>query len=769
MNIIDCRMSCAAKSHAYSKDTGGEDVLQCENRDSHCCSQWSEKQARKLDMLPSECTEQKDSPVSVETQKHTSEKNCSPNADAKQIICHPNLNKTPEVRYDIDSSGRSNAVKSGEEFEDCKKILTVSQLPDACSGAEPDPICLKTSAGINHSCQMKGTCTHEASTLAETDKFNTDQYSSLCNNSGMKRKLSSSLITFCRRSKRNTADIAAKSAILPAASCLVDLKNEKEHPEDNDNSWSFPAPAPAISTLVLADNPQHFPHGEAAVSPNAAAHCRQDSQEQMEQQKVCIDVQDNHHINVATQRLPNEDVMSRITNSDVSGRGGSIMSLDLSVPPHASHNIDCNLPLDGGSDENPPVETSELLHDSLGSTSKMKEEMLSLPVQHVENGSPARAGSDKGKCSLDSPPVLTCNASKNKYIQFLPESRSDSAVQLGNNSEKVSPLHPSSLQSSNLIGLSLQPEQMVDGRASFPLSCEWPNVVQSRESFRSLQQSTSDRTQSFARDKMMLDNILTRARAVRGSRSSFLDKFEYPTTWLDEELDSLWIGVRRHGRGNWDAILGDRRLHFLPWKTSWDLAERWQVEQSRLLSSMPVSLRRYTSPPDFSSESILRHPRPEPQVDEVRLSLGLPLHFMNNKTKGDVQRPVTNTGVGDESSSSAGLTKGSLPHWLRTLAEIPPGLAGGPHVVPSGCHPGPAWLNQPGSNSGAAPQQPWLSKRYISAQRRPEPQNGGKAPCSGFALVVEDEHPAGKQEDLIIIPSDASSEETISDDHSIRP
>lgn len=54
----------------------------------------------------------------------------------------------------------------------------------------------------------------------------------------------------------------------------------------------------------------------------------------MLQQKVCIGVLYNHHINLTTQRLSNEDVKSRITHSDVSGRGGSVMSLDLTVPPH---------------------------------------------------------------------------------------------------------------------------------------------------------------------------------------------------------------------------------------------------------------------------------------------------------------------------------------------------------------------------------------------------------------------------------------------------
>lgn len=309
-------------------------------------------------------------------------------------------------------------------------------------------------------------------------------------------------------------------------------------------------------------------------------------------------------------------------------------------------------------------------------------------------------------------------------------------LQVPNNSEKVSPLHQSSLQSSNLIGLSLQPEQ----------------IVQSRESFRGHHLSTSDRMQSYARDKMMLESILTRARAARGSRSSFLDKFEYPTTWLDEELDSLWIGVRRHGRGNWDAILGDRRLHFLPWKTPWDLSERWQVEQSRLLSSMPLPQRRYACPPDS---------------DDVRLSLGhshpvekrlRPLRAVSEKTKRDVSEGNGFFAAEESSSSTGGLMQGCLPHWLRRSAEIPPGYT----------RVGPKWHNHPS-------QQPWLSNRFASTQRRPEAENGGKHTPPSAALVVErggkgsDEEPVSKQEDLIIIPSDASSEETVSDDHSIRP
>lgn len=194
-----------------------------------------QKHAAKPKMLYSACSEQEKSSVSDETLKFTLEKKCSPKTDVEQILSNANafLDGSPKVRYNIDSAGHCNAeenisyaqsklsfVKLGSEYEDnCKKISTAPQPPVACSGAEPDPKSLETSAEIDRSCQTKGTCILETSTLEETDKLNKDQYCSLRNNSGIKRKLTSALITFCRRSKRNRADIASK----PAASCLVDL------------------------------------------------------------------------------------------------------------------------------------------------------------------------------------------------------------------------------------------------------------------------------------------------------------------------------------------------------------------------------------------------------------------------------------------------------------------------------------------------------------------------------------------------------------------
>lgn len=57
---------------------------------------------------------------------------------------------------------------------------------------------------------------------------------------------------------------------------------------------------------------------------------------------------------------------------------------------------------------------------------------------------------------------------------------------------------------------------------------------------------------------------------------------EDQTAWTEEELDALWAGVRRHGRGNWVAMLRDPRLCFAKFRTAKDLARRWNSEQRRM-------------------------------------------------------------------------------------------------------------------------------------------------------------------------------------------
>eukprot|EP01018_Ginkgo_biloba_P031544 Gb_16961 [translate_table: standard] len=52
--------------------------------------------------------------------------------------------------------------------------------------------------------------------------------------------------------------------------------------------------------------------------------------------------------------------------------------------------------------------------------------------------------------------------------------------------------------------------------------------------------------------------------------------------WTEDELDALWTGVRRHGRGNWDAMLRDPRLRFSKTRSVEGLADRWEEEQLKM-------------------------------------------------------------------------------------------------------------------------------------------------------------------------------------------
>lgn len=82
--------------------------------------------------------------------------------------------------------------------------------------------------------------------------------------------------------------------------------------------------------------------------------------------------------------------------------------------------------------------------------------------------------------------------------------------------------------------------------------------------------------------RKLLENIMMRT----SSGSSHLYKKKTKVDgWSEDELDFLWIGVRRHGRGNWEAMLRDQRLKFSRYKTSEDLAARWEEEQNKLLDS----------------------------------------------------------------------------------------------------------------------------------------------------------------------------------------
>ncbi|CAI9783539.1 unnamed protein product [Fraxinus pennsylvanica] len=67
--------------------------------------------------------------------------------------------------------------------------------------------------------------------------------------------------------------------------------------------------------------------------------------------------------------------------------------------------------------------------------------------------------------------------------------------------------------------------------------------------------------------------------------------------WSEDELDYLWIGVRRHGMGKWDSMLRDPRLKFSKFKTAEDLSARWEVEQVKILDGSALPGPKSIRPP----------------------------------------------------------------------------------------------------------------------------------------------------------------------------
>ncbi|KAL7210871.1 hypothetical protein ACSBR2_013862 [Camellia fascicularis] len=126
-----------------------------------------------------------------------------------------------------------------------------------------------------------------------------------------------------------------------------------------------------------------------------------------------------------------------------------------------------------------------------------------------------------------------------------------------------------------------------------------------------------------------------------GSGSSKLLKKKSKTgIWSEDELDFLWIGVWRHGRGNWDAILQDRRLIFSKFKTAEDLSARWEEEQLKIMEGPTFTLPKPTKPkkptksslfPSISHEMMTQTlngsrydgtPKFQPHLIDVKLDFG---------------------------------------------------------------------------------------------------------------------------------------------------
>ncbi|KAL3833805.1 hypothetical protein ACJIZ3_008541 [Penstemon smallii] len=170
--------------------------------------------------------------------------------------------------------------------------------------------------------------------------------------------------------------------------------------------------------------------------------------------------------------------------------------------------------------------------------------------------------------------------------------------------------------------------------------------------------------------RKVLENIILRT----GSGSSNLQrKKSRLDIWSEDELDYLWIGIRRHGRGNWEAMLQDPRLRFSKFKTVEDLSSRWEDEQHKMLDGPPgyaalQSLRppKSANPPPLSgiSDGMMARALHGARTDEM---MAWALH--GTKYNGPMKFPSHLTdmrlGLGGFASSSTNLEPSDppLPSW----------------------------------------------------------------------------------------------------------
>ncbi|XP_017235861.1 uncharacterized protein LOC108209459 isoform X1 [Daucus carota subsp. sativus] len=504
----------------------------------------------------------------------------------------------------------------------------------------------------------------------------------------------------------------------------------------------------------------------------------------------------NDFVNNKSQFVSSDNVEGKIFDRTRSEGSPGYTEL-AAIPPGSCGVLNCNVSLDLRSNENRIPTISEAHRDSKDSTSSNapilqqlapRGQLLDLLNPKVGELSFVHHADVKGSSTLvkDGSGEFISEymgaASENNYQQHeaiayraSEESRLFSLEQ-GRSQPRFA------ARSADFLGLSLLPEPRC---VYAPNACNFVGrtsefVQEAHSQLSSVQRS------SLVRHELMLDNVVTRAGAVNGKRSCFFDNFQRPTTWSEEELDFLWIGVRRHGRGNWNTMLMDPRLHFLLWRSPQELAQRWDEEQSKHFSGISPFHGKHFRPTDIHKRNYF-HSRAgfpmEGLADEVQFSLGdsNACHLDNNVPVNNCQingieqirgpytsmntlhtkhydkycrgkygsTSISGTEISSADGATSGLTtKGNLPHWLREAVNVPPSI----HP------PGMQFVNQTYPAYSAVGNLTEACTIGTLGSRNGVSASSGTDQC----------HANGQKDDLIVIDSDASSEETISDDHNTR-
>ena len=226
--------------------------------------------------------------------------------------------------------------------------------------------------------------------------------------------------------------------------------------------------------------------------------------------------------------------------------------------------------------------------------------------------------------------------------------------------------------------------------------------------------------------RKVLENIMMRTGPGSGSMNLFKKKSRVEG-WSEDELDFLWIGVRRHGRGNWDAMLRDPRLKFSKFKTAEDLSARWEEEQLKILdgpkSSKSTKGNKSSLFPSISDGMMMR------AIHGSRL--GAPLKFQGHLTDMKL-------GFGDLAASS-------LPHFDPShrlglqndyFPPIPPWNSDKfPSNFIRDSSAGPS--DRPGTSSNIHMEQPFLLNSFGTSSLG----SLGLASSSSFDLLQKEDEP----------------------------
>ncbi|KAK7340334.1 hypothetical protein VNO77_21036 [Canavalia gladiata] len=304
------------------------------------------------------------------------------------------------------------------------------------------------------------------------------------------------------------------------------------------------------------------------------------------------------------------------------------------------------------------------------------------------------------------------------------------------------------------------------------------------------------------RHQVVLGNIVNRTRALN-ERGKFQENpMLHPIMWSEEELDFLWIGVRRHGRGNWDAMLRDPRLRFSPLRVPGDLAERWEDEQIKLLNDIGVPQFMY--PPGAASlqgNFCYLDPKLRFRENNPMKKSRARFNFQSNNTAGSHRATVHSRRASCHSNidkyelgffNSPGSLSMSgentysndypfnysapmnnLPHWLREAVNTPlskslePNMSAAVSLSSLPEMPGAAERCFNAGKSCLLPQN-WFNGLRTNELHMSNGSHYSTYSRRKYGLVKMNkslELHAQKPDDLIILDSDTSSEETISDDH----